>query len=176
MSDVVQLDVNALYREHGELIGRVIRRYVGDGPQVDDLLQETFVVAFKQRERFEGRSRVDTWLYGIAANLCRRWHRGQRRFGLFTGRLAVREVDEPAPAPGEDLERRQVIRGVQRALDELPFEQREVVVLFELEGKDGAACAELLGIPEGTVWTRLHKGRQRLKKILTRQAAREEVR
>src|SRR5215472_10975396 len=76
----VELDVTELYKAHGAFLGRVIQRLLGDGAHVDDLLQETFIVAHKKRDVFDGRADVKTWLYGIAVNLCMRHRRGMFRF------------------------------------------------------------------------------------------------
>jgi RNA polymerase sigma-70 factor, ECF subfamily len=165
------LDVQALYKEHGRFIGRLIRRLTGDGAHVDDLLQETFVAAFRHRERFEGRSSVETWLYAIAANLCRNHYRNTSRWTLFAERLG-REDEAVTPGPGEQIERREAANRVHRALAKLPWKQREVVVLYELEGREGTEIAEITNVPIGTVWTRLHDGRKRLEKLLTRDTRR----
>jgi RNA polymerase sigma-70 factor (ECF subfamily) len=167
------LEIDQLYQRHAAFVGRVIHRFTGEGAHVDDLLQETFIVAFKKLGQFEGRSSAETWLYGIARNLCHRHLRGQRRRLLFQGRYASRSVEEPPPLPGEELERRQAVARVQRVLGRLPFKQREVVVLYELEGREGQEIADLIGVPVGTVWTRLHQARKDIGKLMRRELAKE---
>lgn len=159
-SSASKLDVAEIYDAHAAFIGRVIQRLTGDGPHVDDLLQETFIVAFRRRGDFDGRAAVRSWLYGIASNLCRRHSRGQRRLWRFRSRLA-REPRAPAPpSPEREVERSQAAALVHAALQQLPYRQREAFVLYELEGLQGREIAELLGIPIGTVWTRLHNARR----------------
>jgi RNA polymerase sigma-70 factor (ECF subfamily) len=153
------LDIRSIYVEHGPFIGRTIQRLVGDGAHVDDLLQETFIVAFRKRAAFDGRAAVRTWLYGIASNLCMRHRRGAQRFAFFRGRLANETTHGADEVPDRRLERQQDIAMVHEVLGRLPFKQRELFVLYELEGLEGPAIAELLGIPLGTVWTRLREAR-----------------
>jgi RNA polymerase sigma-70 factor, ECF subfamily len=168
----VTLDIPRLFDTHGAFIARAIERLVGRGPHVDDLLQETFIVAFKKAHRFDaGRSRASTWLYGIATNLCRRFERGQRRAGFFRERLAAHAaVVAEGTRPDEALERAEAVRVVQRAIKKLPFKQREVFVLFELEGLEGREIGALLGVKEGTVWTRLHHARKAFAKTVRKKA------
>jgi len=156
--------ISDAYREHAPFICRVVRRLIGDGPHVDDVLQETFVVAFRRLATFDERSTLRTWLYGIAVNLCRRHVRSRSRFRAFTDRLLGHA---PAPPVNPDpIERNETARRIDAALAKLPFEQREVVILYELEQHSGAEIAALVGVPVATVWTRLHRGRASLKRSL----------
>ncbi|OGR11184.1 MAG: hypothetical protein A2341_23815, partial [Deltaproteobacteria bacterium RIFOXYB12_FULL_58_9] len=172
--DEGKLDIDALYREHGEFIGRTIGRLTGKGPHVDDLVQDSFLTAFKDRHRFDARlGEPRAWLYGIAANVCRHHKRGAwRRLRLQT-RLAESHVDGEAVRPDGNVERNQKIELLRRFVGELPFSQREVFVLYEFERLEGKAIAELLGVPEGTVWTRLHHARKGFSKMLQRQGIEE---
>jgi RNA polymerase sigma-70 factor (ECF subfamily) len=172
----VGLDASQLFVTHGPFIGRVIRRLTGDGPQVDDLLQETFIVAHRRRADFDPRSDARAWLYGIAAKLCSRHHRGLSRFARLKQRL-VEELPEgwasPVERPDRALERQEEVRTVREAIERLSFKQREVFVLFELEGLEGEAIAELLGLPLGTVWTRLKAARERFTQQVRRARLKE---
>jgi RNA polymerase sigma-70 factor (ECF subfamily) len=171
-NDRSELDIDAIYTEHAPFIARVLVRLVGDGAHVDDLLQETFIVAYRKRDRYDGTSAVRTWLYGIAARLAMRHRRGAGRFVRALGLYA----DEPVRAatePGDALERERASRMVRAVLDRLPFKQREVFVMYELEELEGTQIAELIGIPVGTVWTRLHHARKRFEELMRKQIARE---
>ncbi len=167
------LDIDQVFRAHGAFVGRVIRRLTSEGPHVDDLVQETFVVAYKKRAEFEGRSSVQTWLYAIARNLCFRHERGHRRFEFFRGRLANLKPAQEPERPDEQFLRQEAIERVQRSLGQLPFKQREVVVLYELEGLEGKAISKILDVPLGTVWTRLTQGRKTIERQMRREAAKE---
>src|SRR5262245_7627665 len=166
------IDIDTLYAEHAAFLTRVLIRLVGDGPHVDDLLQETFFVAHRKRDSFDGRSAVRTWLYGIASRLAMRHRRGVGRFLRAIGGFA----DEPTPVsrdPKDDLERARAAALVRSLLDRLPFKQREVFVLYELEELDGAEIAALLDIPINTVWTRLHHGRKRFAELARKRIERD---
>jgi len=158
------LDVDQLYRAHAPFLGRVIQRLLGDGPHVDDTLQETFIVAFRRRRDFdEQRAAVRTWLYSIAANLCKRHRRSAQRLLLFRERWSHETVSS-APPPDRELERRDDVALAQLAIRALPFRQRAVFVLYELEELKGQEIAELLDVPVNTVWTRLHKARRNFRR------------
>jgi RNA polymerase sigma-70 factor, ECF subfamily len=166
------LDIDALYADHAAFLSRVLIRLVGDGPHVDDLVQESFLVAHRKRMSFDGRAQPRTWLYGIASNLAKRHRRGTGRFLRAIG-LYADEPLPPASSPDHDVERARATWLVRTTLDRLPFKQREVFVLYELEEVDGARIAELLEIPINTVWTRLHHARKRFAELVRKQANRE---
>jgi RNA polymerase sigma-70 factor (ECF subfamily) len=165
-----ELDVEALYKAKAEFIGRVIQRLAGPGPHVDDLLQETFIIAYRKRGVFDStRSEPATWLYGIAAKLCSRHRRGLLRFGRLKATFGEAiEQQEPSELADQVLERSEEIVTVRAAIQKLPFKQREVFVLFELEGLDGQRIADLVGIPIGTVWTRLRTARETFSRLMKR--------
>jgi RNA polymerase sigma-70 factor (ECF subfamily) len=163
----IPIEVGAIYREHAPFLSRVLIRLVGDGPHVDDLVQETFIVAWRKRGSFDGRCAPRTWLYGIAARLAMRHRRGVGRWLRALRTMA----EQPAEVVTLDrqLEAPRASAAVHQAIAALPFGQREVFVLYELEELEGAQIAELLGIPVNTVWTRLHHGRKRFQDALRRQ-------
>ena len=169
------LDIDAIYAEHAPFISRVLIRLVGDGAHIDDLIQETFLVAYRKRDTFDGRSAVRTWLYAIASRLAMRHRRGVGRFLRALDVFAEEPVRVSAD-PQTDLERMQAATLVRSVLDRLPFKQREVVVLYELEEIDGAEIADILAIPINTVWTRLHHARKELAATLRRERERGESR
>ena len=166
-----EVDIDAIYADHAAFLTRVLVRLVGDGPNVDDLVQETFIIAYRKRATFDGRSALRTWLYAIAARLAMRHRRGAMRWVRALGSLGAQP--EPVSAnPEGELERARASAAVRAVLDHLPFKQREVVVLYELEELEGAAIAELLGIPINTVWTRLHHGRKNFEQLMRKRIER----
>jgi RNA polymerase sigma-70 factor (ECF subfamily) len=162
------LDLDAIYAEHAPFLTRVLIRLVGDGSHVDDLVQETFLVAHRKRASFDGSSAVRTWLYGIAAHLAMRHRRGAGRWLRALG-IYAEQPPRVSANPADELERARAAHLLRATLERLPFKQREVVVLYELEEMEGADIAELLGIPVNTVWTRLHHGRKQLQELLRKQ-------
>ena len=169
------VDIDALYAEHAQFLARVLARLTRDGAHVDDLIQETFLVAFKKRATYDAtRSTPRTWLYGIAAHLAMRHRRGVGRWLRALAGL----TDEPARtvsvAPDREIDRERARAAVQDVLATLPFKQREVFTLYELEEIEGAEIAQLLGIPVNTVWTRLHHARKRFEETMRKRIRRDD--
>jgi len=167
------LDVDALYAEHAAFIGRVLTRLVGPGPHVDDLIQETFIVAFRRRATYDRSCAERTWLYGIAARLAMRHRRGAGRWLRALGLFADEPSETITVHPDRELDRARAAAVVHDAVARIPFKQREVFVLYELEELEGAEIAALLGIPVNTVWTRLHHGRKRFADAMRKRVRRE---
>jgi RNA polymerase sigma-70 factor, ECF subfamily len=152
--DVAALEV--CYRQFGPPVQRLCRRLVGrDG--ADDAAQEVFLRVLEHASQYTGRARFSTWLYQVATNHClRRVERERIRTGAPLGeeRAAGWAVDTLRAVDDRDE--------VERWLAEVTADQRAVLVLRELEGLDYAEIALVLGVPEGTVMSRLHRARQRL--------------
>ena len=163
-----------LLEEHGgKIYGLGLRLCTGPA-EAEDLVQETFLQAFRHWDSFEGRSQPSTWLYTIASRLCRRMHR--KRSGEPEHMESLDELLPgphevvPAPPGQDDPEYAQIRREseerLQQALSMLPDDFRLPLVLKDLVELSGAQVAEVLGIPEATVKTRVHRARLKLRKIL----------
>ena len=134
---------------------------LGQSPdEARDLCQETFLVAARNPAAFEGRSAPYTWLYGIMKNLRRaRRRKAARPAPIDAPRLSV-------VTPEADLTRQQTHRRVHAAVAKLPESQREAVALFYLEELSVAEVAARLGVPPGTVKSRLSAARSVLRRAL----------
>lgn len=153
-------DRSALGRLVGDHYGRVYRfcaRRVGD-ELGQDATQETFVTMQKTLGRFRAESRFETWLLGIAHHTCKAMARKARRDPLPLG-----DWFEPKSPDQSSVIDREALR---QALGRLSEEHREVVVLHEIEGLRYAEIAEILGVPEGTVKSRLHHAFLNLRQAL----------
>jgi RNA polymerase sigma-70 factor (ECF subfamily) len=153
---------------HGEIYRYVARR-LGVG-QADDLAAETFLVAFRDRGRFTGPGEhVRAWLYGIATNLIRRHRRGEERRYRALGR--VEAADRTDDDHDDDrIVARVVASGANRnlaaALRSLKPADRDVLLLVALAELSYAEVAQALGIPEGTVASRLNRARKTVRAAL----------
>ena len=140
-----------------------VRRYAWAriGPAGDDVAAEVFAIAFAGRDRYDlARPDALPWLLGIATNLIRRQHREeQRRLRL----LAALGSERPPVARAEGID--PVVAGV---LGRLHRRDREVLVLFAVAELSYAEIAQALGIAEGTVRSRLHRARRRIKEVMSR--------
>ena len=164
------VDLSAAFQDHGRFIARSILRLTGDGPHVEDILQETFIIAHRKRETFESRSTLRTWLYGIASNLCLHHRRSLAR-ELNALEKAAKEPTESRGSPETAVEAAQNKALVEAAMQAIPFKQREVFMLYEIDGMDGPSIAQLIDVPLNTVWSRLRLGREAFAKEVRRRRA-----
>lgn len=162
------ISIAQLYREHARNVTRWAVRLAGPSLEVDDVVQEVFLVAQRQLRGFRGDSSTLSWLFGITRNIVRDRLRRDRVRRLLLLQFSPRE-EELGPSPVDVLERRESARLVYRALDRLPEIYRTPFILFEIDGMSGAEIAELLGLPQATVRVRLHRARgmflKRLRKL-----------
>ena len=146
-----------LYDRLAERVFRYAFTLLHNRHLAEEVAQETMVIVWKQAGAFQGRSRVSTWVFGIARfralDLLRKEKRGER--------VPETPLVEPDPAPAvQDRER------TLRAVKKLPEEQREVVFLTFYEGLSYAEISGMLGIPEGTVKSRMYYARRTLAEAL----------
>lgn len=160
----------ALFERHVDLMHRFIARMAAaDADAVDDLIQATFLEAFAAAATFRGGSQVRTWLCGIALNVVRNYARSEIRRKRAMGaaaQVAHYELRWAGQASNANAEQRQAMDRLAQALPTLAEDLRTVFVMCDLEGMKGAEAAAVLGVPEGTVWRRLHDARMRLRTAL----------
>jgi RNA polymerase sigma-70 factor (ECF subfamily) len=141
---------------HYDAVYRFCARRVG-AQLAEDLAQETFIVAQRQLRNFESRSSLSTWLFGIAHNQVRNAVRKRKLEPVDW------TMDAGTTNPESTLIDREALR---KALGGLSEEHREVVLLHEVEGLSYDEAAEVLGIPPGTVKSRLHHAFLNLRRAL----------
>ena len=160
------LDLERQVREKHRHLRYFIQRRIGHGPDVDDLLQATYLEAWKHAHRYRGLSRPDVWLFGIALNLVRCYLKRERR---QRGREQPLEIDYHDSAscasqdPGHIVETRQKLEQVSDAYDRLPEEMKEVFSLVVSANKEYEDAAQVVGVPVGTIRSRLCRARKRLR-------------
>ncbi|HEY4183345.1 MAG TPA: RNA polymerase sigma factor [Kofleriaceae bacterium] len=137
----------------------VARMQAGFPASVDDLVQATFIAAFRSAANFRGPS-LRSWLFGIAANTIRSHVRTEVARNRLVSSLADHPREESVSPASGDVPR------LREAISQLPPKLREALVLVDLEGEQGADAARLLGIPVGTLWRRLSEARARLRTSL----------
>lgn len=146
---------------------------VEDPATAADLAQETFVRVYRAAPRYRESGRFESWLFRIAANLVksRRRRPDQRaaHLSLEEAPAAERELAARGPGrrPDEAAWRAELRRALGKALPQLPLVFREAVLLRDVEGWSYREIAEMLGVEEGTVKSRAHRGRQRLRELLS---------
>jgi RNA polymerase sigma-70 factor (ECF subfamily) len=149
------------YDAHHVHVRAFARRLLGDESAAEDLVQETFLSLAVAVARFRGDSSLRTFLVSIAVRKGSHHVRAASRRRVAMARFA-QEPRAHAPEPDEDAERVQLAAALVRALDTLPVDQRVAVVLCEVEGRTSREAAQIVGVPEATVRTRLFHARRKL--------------
>jgi len=148
-------------------------RVMRDEESARDVVQEAFLKAYRSLDRFEGRSSFYTWLYRIVMNLCLDAKRRQPAGRLVewdeqraVQTAAVDPDRQRVAGPSGELERSQLRDALRHAIEQLPDDARETLVMREIDGLSYAEIAQALEIPKGTVMSRLHHARKRLRTLL----------
>ena len=167
---------NQLVKRWERPIFALAYRTLGREEDARDVTQETFLRAFRALSGFKGDAKFSSWLYRIALNLCRYWMRKERRAPLVAVPEGV-DVEQLAAERGpvetvEDLAARsELSREVARAMESLPAEQRQAIILKEYHGLTFQEIADLMKCPLSTVKTRVYQGLSTLRKQLGQQLA-----
>ena len=165
-------DFRAVYDEHFDFVWRSLRRLGIASSDISDAVQEVFMVVHRKLDQFEGRAQLSTWLYRICLRVA-----SDRRRRAHTRRedpsdIDSLEVPDFATNSEEQLVKGEELRLLEATLGALSLDQRAVFTLFEFECLSGDAIAETLGIPLGTVYSRLRLGRETFRKAMHRGLAR----
>ncbi len=155
-----------LYEEHFDFVYRVARRLGTPPDEIDDVVQEVFIVVHENLERFE-EGRFTTWLYRICANISTDRHRRRRVRRAFQ-QLKLWIGGVLGDSPESDAVRSSAERDVERVFARMAPKKREVLALYELETLGIDEIAERIGCSAGTVKSRLHHARKEFVDIARR--------
>jgi RNA polymerase sigma-70 factor (ECF subfamily) len=157
-------DLATLYDAHARQVWRTLSRLGVPASSVEDAVQDVFLTAHQRLSSFEQRATVSTWLVGIAVRVAANARRLQQRQGTQSpvDELAV----DPHRTPEERLEQQRQLRALEQVLSQLRDEQREVVVLIDLEQLTAPQVAEALEVKLNTIYSRLRLGRAALSRAL----------
>ena len=156
----VPLDARALFLAHAPFVASFLLRLGAPSSEIDDLVQEVFLVAHRRGGYVPGAAQPRTWLAAIALRVARAARRARGRSLEGTDELAL-EAAAGAHDPARAVELRQSLVRVQRALGALDLDHRAAFVLYELDGEPCESIAASLGVPIGTIYSRLHHARRR---------------
>ena len=160
---------NQIVARHQDHLYALVYRLVPDRDQAADVVQEAFFSAYKNLASFRGGS-VRSWLGRIAINGAMDLQRARRRRPSQAYPDFEDETWQPPAGRDEEPEAKALnverSRALARALDGLPFEQRNCIVLFDVDGYDYAEIAEIMHVEVGTVKSRIHRGRLALRSAL----------
>lgn len=160
-----RLSVEELFVAHAAFVAGFAHRLGVRRAEVDDVVQEVFMVAHRKGGFVEGPARPRTWLGAIALRVCRSRRRSAARRREDYDGVALQHAESQGQSPAHAAEVAESLANVQRALDVLDVEHRCVFVLYEIEGETCSAIADALEIPLGTVYSRLHYARERFVEV-----------
>jgi RNA polymerase sigma-70 factor, ECF subfamily len=162
-------------------------RWMGNDEIAAEVAQDVFIALYRSLADFRGESRLSTWIYRVVLNHTRNRKLYGRRRHLdrhepLEGERASRDDDAPrrqlagdGPAPDEAVHRSDAERLIRDALEQLPEEQRMIIVLRDIEDLPYEEIADLLDVPRGTVKSRLHRARLQLARVLERSTSLSDV-
>jgi RNA polymerase sigma-70 factor, ECF subfamily len=151
---------NLLYEEHFAFVWRNVRRLGVRQPEIDDVVQEVFIVVHRKLETFEPRTSIRAWIFGILKHVTRTHRRTCVRKQPPSNCEPHLLADVVQLGPEEQLQRSEATRALEVILDSMPEDQREVFILVELEQMNGPEIADALSISVNTVYSRLRTARE----------------
>ena len=162
-------DFDTLYKDHVDLIYRFAHRLCGEVEAAKDLVQETFLNAYRGLSQFRGDAQISTWLYTIASRACLRMRR--RHKGAPDRELSLEEFIPTAESefrlqipidglnPEDALQNKQLRAALDAAIAQLPKQYKMVLVLRDMEGLSAKEVGTIMGLNERAVKSRLHRAR-----------------
>jgi RNA polymerase sigma-70 factor (ECF subfamily) len=165
------LGARELFVAHATFVARFLTRLGARPSDLDDLVQEVFLVAHRHGGFTPGRGRATTWLAHIALRVASTARRGLRRRREENDDGAMTAYPATGADPHRSAEVTESLARVERALASLNLEQRAVFILFEIEGETCEVIALGLNVPLGTVYSRLHAARKKFRNAYERSLA-----
>jgi RNA polymerase sigma-70 factor, ECF subfamily len=156
-----------LFARHNVRVFRFLARFVGDKSAAEDLVSEVFLDVWRRAGRFQGRSQATTWLLAIARN--KALSAVQRRSNEELDENAAAAVEDPQDGPEVTLQNRQKAEVLLNCLRQLSVAHREVIDLVYYHEKSVDEVAEITGIPQNTVKTRVFYARKRIAELMAAQ-------
>lgn len=150
--------IDELLARYQPAIYRFGLRMCGDEESAREVLQETMLAAFRHLPSFRADAKLSTWLYQIARSFCIKERRGERAMTTLDEQLA-----DPSMAPDRQAHAHQIGEALAQAIASLPDDQREVLVLRDVEGLSAGEASEIVGIEVRALKSRLHRARMALR-------------
>jgi RNA polymerase sigma-70 factor (ECF subfamily) len=157
---------NTLVQEHQEGVFRLAYLLVGDADQAEDIAQEVFIRAFRMLHRFDPARPLRPWLLRITSNLARNHLRSVGRYLGALRRLSQSDLDQKVASAEQEHWQRWEVQALWRAVRRLNVKDQQVIYLRYFLDLPLADVAETLGVPPGTVKSRLHRALERLRAVI----------
>jgi len=162
---------NILVQRYKNPLTNFVFRFLGDYEACNDVVQETMIKVYRYKDSYSSVAKFSTWIYTIAGNLARTEYRRQRRRNLFSINDYGEDhstFDLPDESYRPDVVTDSGIKEeiIQKALMKVKESYREAVILRDIQGMSYEEISEILGISEGTVKSRINRGRAQLQELL----------
>ena len=163
--------LNILVQRYKNPLTNFVFRFLGDYESCNDVVQETMIKVYRYKDSYSSVAKFSTWIYTIAGNLARTEYRRQRRRNLFSINDYGEEhktFDLPDETYRPDIATDSGIKDeiIQKALLKVKETYREAVILRDIQGMSYEEISEILGVNEGTVKSRINRGRAQLQELL----------
>ncbi|MEN0066088.1 MAG: sigma-70 family RNA polymerase sigma factor [Myxococcota bacterium] len=160
-------------------------RWMGDRQVAEEVAQDVFLALYKSLSKFRGDAQLSTWVYRVVINHCknRRMYRRRRHMDRHEGLEApkgdddgpIRQIPDEGPGTDAPLFASEAEELVQSGLQQLDEEQRQIIVLRDVQDLSYEEISSILNLPRGTVKSRLHRARAQLATVLGRRVKKEDV-
>lgn len=165
-----------VYENQAHFVWVCLQRLGIRDADLDDMLQEVFVVVYRRLGEFEGRAKLTTWLYAICRRVAHRYRkRAFRHREDAEDEHSVAQRASDGHTPESELVQQEAQAEVDELLAALDSDRRAVFVMYEIEELPGDVIATTLGIPIGTVYSRLHSARRILERVVLRERLRDRI-
>jgi RNA polymerase sigma-70 factor, ECF subfamily len=165
------IDAETLYRAHAPFVASFLRHMGTPESDLDDHLQDVFVIAHRKGGYQPGPASPRTWLASLAFRVVVARRRAHARRPMSA--TPIESLPDDARSAGDMLDARRSLHRVQSVLEHLPLEQRAAFILFEIEGETCERIAAMWDVPIGTIYSRLHHARKRFLEMYGRSAVRQ---
>jgi RNA polymerase sigma-70 factor, ECF subfamily len=167
------MTLQEIYDQHATFVWRTLRRLGVPPAEVNDAVQEVFLLVHANLQKFEGRSAMTTWLFTICRTVARDVRRRARRDLQHLEDVAAEDEMDLRADVSRSAEHRERLELLDTLLGTMEGPQRTVFILFEIEKLSGEEISQALGIPIGTAYSRLTLARDAFRRALSRTEARQ---
>lgn len=166
LNETMDSSFEHLMQAHLYKVYRLCYWLVKDRTAAEDITQEVFLRAYKHLSTFRGDSRIETWLYRIAVNESKRYVRSWLFRNIF---YFAQPVDKGIIDTESQVIRKDELANLALLIDKLPFRHRQILILHYYEELSIETISEILGISTGAVYTRLHRAREQIKTLISKE-------
>lgn len=174
-----------IVRRYQHRVYSLALRWMGNEQVAHEVAQDVFIALYRSLERFRGDAQLSTWIYRVVVNHCknRRLYRRRRKMDRHEPLEGDRSDDDApkrqlagdGPAPDAGVHQSEAEQLIRAALEQLPEDQRAIIVMRDIEDLTYEEIGELLDLPRGTVKSRLHRARTHLARVLARSIETKDV-